>query len=206
MLTLFNLKEHEKKVSNIKRIIVHVLIALYQSFLNSILVAVLFMFLCLYARERGWKEVFCAWIYEFKVSVHFRCTFLLAFYTMMILIRTLFIRNMWDNLLSNMIGVWGLYNAKGELTTEVIENLILFIPFVILLLVCFRAKILDGEVRLIQIVCKAIKITFIFLLAIEVLQLFLRLETFQLSDLFYNTLGGLIGGVAYWIGVQFKKK
>ena len=33
----------------------------------------------------------------------------------------------------------------------------------------------------------------------DFLQLFLRLGTFQLSDLCYNTLGGAIGGVLYWI-------
>ncbi|MGH1941946.1 VanZ family protein [Enterococcus faecium] len=33
----------------------------------------------------------------------------------------------------------------------------------------------------------------------EFLQLFLHIGTFQLSDLFYNTLGGGIGGVIYYL-------
>lgn len=33
----------------------------------------------------------------------------------------------------------------------------------------------------------------------------LRLGTFQLSDLCYNTLGGAIGGVLYWMGWKVKK-
>lgn len=38
------------------------------------------------------------------------------------------------------------------------------------------------------------KIAFIFSISIEMLQLLLRLGTFQLSDLFYNTVGGVVGG------------
>ena len=41
------------------------------------------------------------------------------------------------------------------------------------------------------------KITFIFSISIEILQLLLRLGTFQLSDIFYNTVGGMIGGLIY---------
>ena len=40
--------------------------------------------------------------------------------------------------------------------------------------------------------------------AIEFLQLFLRLGTFQLSDIFYNTLGGLLGSLIYYIGYKIK--
>ena len=31
------------------------------------------------------------------------------------------------------------------------------------------------------------------------LQLFLRLGTFQISDLFFNTIGGLAGGIIYFL-------
>ena len=49
------------------------------------------------------------------------------------------------------------------------------------------------------------KIAFIFSISIEVLQLFLRIGTFQLSDLFYNTVGGMIGGLMYY-GITKEKK
>ena len=45
----------------------------------------------------------------------------------------------------------------------------------------------------------AIAAGFLFSLTIETLQLMLRLGTFQLSDICYNTLGGMIGGVMFWI-------
>ena len=49
------------------------------------------------------------------------------------------------------------------------------------------------------------KIAFIFSISIEMLQLFLRLGTFQLSDLFYNTVGGMIGSLMYY-GITKAKK
>ena len=58
------------------------------------------------------------------------------------------------------------------------------------------------------IVCLVVlmsEIAFIFSISIEVLQLFLRLGTFQLSDLFYNTVGGMIGGLMYY-GITKAKK
>ena len=51
-----------------------------------------------------------------------------------------------------------------------------------------------------------LKITFVFSLSIESLQLFLRLGTFQVSDLTYNTLGGGIGGAVYWMGYRLTGK
>ena len=124
------------------------------------------------------------------------------FYIAMILFRTLLNRDMWRNLVSNVIGVWGLYNENGELTTEAIENLALFIPFTVLLLWSFHEKILGEGAKLLKIIWQSVKIVFLFSLTIEFLQLFLRLGTFQLSDLFYNTLGGLVGGLIYWIGYK----
>ena len=49
-------------------------------------------------------------------------------------------------------------------------------------------------------------VAFIFSIVIEVLQLLLRLGTFQLSDIFYNTVGGVVGGVCYWGVMRVRKK
>lgn len=181
----------------IKKLIANVLTALYQPFGFSVIVAVLVMFLFLYAKECGWKAIVKRWLNEFKTSKAFRRVFLLVFYTAMILFRTLLNRDMWKNPVSNVIGVWGIYNENGDLTTEAIENLALFIPFTVLLLWCFREKIVGKSVKLIGTLWKSVLIVFLFSLIIEFSQLFLRLGTFQLSDLFYNTLGGLIGGIIY---------
>ena len=121
-------------------IITNVLTALYQPFWFSIILAVFFMFV--YKRYPSVKQAAKDWISWFKSDPTFRRTFLLVFYTVMILFRTLLNRNMWSNPVSNVIGVWGLYNAKGELTTECIENLVLFIPFTVLLLWVAKDRIL----------------------------------------------------------------
>lgn len=194
MLELFNI------------VIKHVLTALYQPFGFSVLLSVLFMFLYLYAKEHGWKEVYQRWCKSFKNDMNFRRIFFLVFYTTMILFRTLLNRDMWTNPLSDVIGVWGIYNKNGELTTEVIENLMLFIPFSVLLMYSLKSKILGQYRGLKWIFWKSVKVVFLFSVVIEFLQLFLRVGTFQLSDLFYNTLGGLIGGLIYWCGCQIKKK
>lgn len=186
----------------IRKIISNVLIALYQPFWFALLAAVLFMFLVMFVEEHGWKASFKVWKERMIKSSFFRKVFILAFYSMMILFRTLLNRNMWLNPVSDVIGVWGLYNEKGELTTEIIENMALFIPFTILLLWSFQEKIIGQRIRVLRILWKSMMMVFLFSLSIEFLQLFLRLGTFQLSDLFYNTLGGVVGGLVYWIGYK----
>lgn len=37
------------------------------------------------------------------------------------------------------------------------------------------------------------------------LQLLLRLGTFQLSDLFYNTVGGVLGGLMYYTVMKVRR-
>ena len=185
-----------------KKIIENVLGALYQPFGFSVIMAVLAMFFCMFVKEHGLKIVIQRWVNEFKTSSRFRLVFVLVFYVAMILFRTLLNRDMWRNPLSNVIGIWGLYNENGELTTEAIENLALFIPFTVLLLWSFHEKFLGEGAKLLRTIWQSVKVVFLFSLTIEFLQLFLRLGTFQLSDLFYNTLGGLIGGLIYWIGYR----
>ena len=189
-----------------KKIIENVLTALYQPFGFSVIMAVLAMFFYMVVKEHGLKVVVQRWINEFKTSSRFRKIFILVFYIAMILFRTLLNRDMWRNPVSNVIGIWGLYNENGELTTEAIENLALFIPFTVLLLWSFHEKFLGESAKLLRTIWQSMKIVFLFSLTIEFLQLFLRLGTFQLSDLFYNTLGGLIGGLIYWIGYRLSHK
>ena len=182
----------------VESIIVNVLTSLYQPFGFAVLLSVLFMFLYIFAEEYGWKSLVRRWIEAFKTDKKFFRILLLTFYTSMILLRTLLNRRLWENALSDVIGVWGIYNAKGELTTEAIENLVLFIPFSVLLLWSFREKIVGHSVKIFKTLGRSVLIVFLFSMTIEFLQLFLRLGTFQLSDLFYNTLGGFMGGFIYW--------
>ena len=194
----------DKILSIAEKITANVLMALYQPFWFSIILTVFILFFLMYAKEKGWKKLVRMWIDNFKTSYKFRRMFLLIFYTTMILLRTLLNRNMWLNPLSNVFGGWWIYNKNGDLTTEALENLILFTPFIMLLLWAMRDKLIK-EMKLKYVIFIAFKITFIFSLSIEFLQLFLRLGTFQFSDLFYNTLGGVIGGILYWLQYKIKR-
>ena len=194
----------EKIIVIIKNILTNVLTALYQPLGFAVILAVLFMFLYLYAREHVWKEAAGAWWSAFKADSLFRKLFALAFYTAILLFRTLLNRDIWANPLSDVIGVWGLYNANGQFTTEAIENVLLFIPFIVLIIWCMGEGLFGKRLSLGPVLWKSVEIAFLCSLAIECLQLFFRIGTFQLSDLFDNVLGGAIGGMIYWIGYKVK--
>ena len=131
--------------------------------------------------------------------------FLLVFVTSMILFRTLLNRNLWLNPLSNVMGGWGIWetmNGEQKLTTECIENVIMMVPFTSMVIWTFQEKVGSSWKK---ILWYSGKIAFIFSISIEMLQLFLRLGTFQLSDLFYNTVGGVVGGLVYYGIVKARK-
>lgn len=200
----------ESKIIEIfNKIFYSVLLALYQPFWNAILLAFLVMFLYLYAKEHEWKKnnllrnMFATWWETFKISSNFRRTFLLAFYTAMILLKTVLNRAIWPDPLEKILGGWGLYE-NGQFTTESIENFILFVPFSSLLLWAFQKELL-GESKKIwfgKTVWQVTKIVAVFSFMIEFAQLLFHLGTFQISDLTYNTLGGAVGGVIYCIGYK----
>ena len=96
------------------------------------------------------------------------------------------------NPLSDVMGGWGIWetvNGEQKLTTECIENVIMMVPFSAVVMWTFGEKIGNGWKK---ILWQSGKIAFIFSISIEMLQLLLRLGTFQLSDIFYNTVGGVI--------------
>ena len=191
-------------------ILTNVLIALYQPFGFSILLAFCAMFFYLYAYNpanagNGWKSAIVTWYKEFKESVFFRKLFLLAFVSSLILFRTLLNRNLWQNPLSNVMGGWGIWetvNGERQLTTECIANVIMMMPFSAVVMWTFEEKIGNGWKK---ILWYSGKIAFIFSVSIEMLQLLLRLGTFQLSDIFYNTVGGVLGGLLYYVAMKARK-
>ena len=145
------------------------------------------------------------WYQKFKESVFFRKLFLLFFVTSMILFRTLLNRNLWMNPLSKVMGGWGIWetvNGEQKLTTECIENVIMMVPFSSVVMWTFKEKTGNGWKK---ILWYSGKIASIFSVSIEMLQLLLRLGTFQLSDIFYNTVGGMLGGLVYYVTMKARK-
>ena len=196
----------QETIDLLGKILTNILTALYEPFGFSLLLSFLAMFLYLYAYEpqeagKGWRSAIVTWYQKFKESVFFRKLFLLAFVTSLILFRTLLNRNLWMNPLSNVMGGWSLWetvNGERQLTTECIENVIMMVPFSTMVMWTFNMR--D------KILWQSGKIAFLFSALIELLQVLLRLGTFQLSDIAYNTVGGIIGGVLYYIAIKIRKK
>lgn len=196
----------------LKKIITSVLTAIYEPFGFAFLLAFFTLFFYLYAYHpanagKGWKAALGTWIAEFRTNCIFRKLFLLTFFSAMILFRTLLNRNLWLNPLSDVMGGWGIWEISSdgtkELTTECFENIILMFPFTSVLMWTMKEKLVK-VISLRGIAFKSAEVAFCFSLTIEFLQLFLRVGTFQLSDLCYNTLGGCLGGVAYWIAWKIR--
>ena len=191
----------------INTVVTDMLTALYQPFMFAVVLAVFFMFLYMYANcpkeaGRGCKAAIVSWLRQFKNSSFFRRLFVLVLYTSLVLFRTFFNRNLWLNPLSDVCGGWRMwtYNANGVRVyiTDSIENIIMLFPFIILLMWAAKDKLLKN-VTFHGIVSKSLQVSFLFSLSIELFQLLFRVGTFQLSDLFYNTLGGIMGGIVYAI-------
>ena len=201
----------DKGIEVVNKIITNILTALYEPFGFSLLLSFLAMFFYLYAYEsigagKGWKSAMMTWSQKFKESVFFRKLFFLAFVTSLILFRTLLNRNLWQNPLSDVMGGWGIWetvNGEQKLTTECIENVIMMVPFSAVVMWTFEEKMEKGWKKKLW---QSGKIAFIFSVSIEMLQLLLRLGTFQLSDIFYNTVGGMIGGLMYCSVMKARKR
>lgn len=100
-------------------------------------------------------------------------------------------------------GIWETVNGEQKLTTECIENVIMMVPFSAVVMWTFEEKIGNS---LKKILWQSGKIAFCFSISIEMLQLLLRLGTFQLSDIFYNTVGGVLGGLLYYVAMKVRKR
>lgn len=197
----------------IKKIVTNILVALYQPFWMAVILSVFAMYFYLfsYFKEeagKGVREAVRTWITSFRKSLFFRKLFLLFFCTSLILFRTVLYRSLWVNPVSNVMGGWWIWkvdtNGEKVLTTECFENIILMFPFTVLLMWTAKEKLIEN-LNIKNIILKCTQVAFLFSVCIEFLQLFLRLGTFQLSDIFYNTLGGCLGGMVYGICWKLKK-
>lgn len=196
------LKEIKEKSKNesafnyYQKILTNILAALYKPFGFSCLLSFLLCFFTFMPITRLKPERLESsnpyMVYCIQSILFFRKLFLLVFVTSMILFRTLLNRDLWMNPLSDVMGGWGIWetvNGERQLTTECIENVILMMPFTGMVMWMFDVE--KG------VVWKSTKLGLIFSVSIEMLQLLLRLGTFQVSDIVYNTLGGMLGGLCY---------
>lgn len=90
---------------------------------------------------------------------------------------------------------WAKVSEAGfnAMMVNVVGNVVCFIPFGILL--PFNVKKLDRFVSVMMI-------TFLFSLLIESVQLITRTGSFDVDDIFLNTLGGILGYVIYKVSIR----
>lgn len=166
--------------------------------------AFLFMFLWMECKQNGIKDTLAKWFYELKKSHEFRITFIFVFYVSAVLFRTILGRPIWLNPLSNILGIWGLYDAEGNLYTQNIENVVLFVPLLYLWLLINKKKNEGKRASSVFVygVCTACCIT----LSIEFLQVFLRVGTIQITDIVFNIIGGVIGTILFLLVGKRRRK
>lgn len=187
-------------MSFFEQIATNVLTDLYSYFFSAVLFALLLLVVVLFAREKGWRYVIEKFVKVLRNDKLFRRLLIFLTYLGMVLFRTLLNRRLWQNNIENIMGCWKLYDSTGNIYTENIENMILFIPLSFLFMFAFSAEVKKYPTHKRYLLY--IGITLGVSTLIEMAQLFFRLGEIQLSDLFFNTLGGLLGLGVYFIGCK----
>lgn len=188
--------------------VVTILYDILDAFSHYIIPASLFAVLATvvmnYLQRFGWKQVIKEWCSKFKNHSVFRARLLFCIYLYFLFDYTLLSRTfIWDNPLQKWMDGWWLgIGSNGKVNYEFIENIIFFIPYLSLLYVSFpklREYSWWKQLKL------AFSISFGTSLLIETIQLITRLGAFQLSDLTYNTLGGIMGFLLFCLVNTIKK-
>lgn len=137
--------------------------------------------------------------YVFKIDkpkLYAVCEIAFWAYVYILLYRTVIGREPIYDPLSEVWQGWTIFRRRWTgLDYQVIGNVLMFIPFGVLLLLGFEK--LSATTKK-AIVCTA-AISFGYSLFIEILQLVTKRGTFQISDLVFNTVGGTVGAIIYII-------
>lgn len=102
-------------------------------------------------------------------------------------------------------GDWNIFDNPNIISSSQTRNIALFLmlmPSLFLCLKCFKNKTLSTKAMLLA----GTVLPFSISLSIELCQGTFSIGTFQFSDLFYNTLGGIIGTVFYLTVQNIRKK
>lgn len=180
-----------------KYMIIDLIKTLYSSLPPGLCIAVCIVFLSILIKEKNIKssvKLFCSNIKQSRTS-RFQVYFFTYLYIM--LYRAVFGRESVYEPLSKVFDGWRMYirGYTGLNYEDAFGNILVFIPYSFLLLFAFGGKF---KSRTDQII-KSTLLTFLLSLFIEVNQLIFRKGTFQISDLVLNTIGGLIGALAYML-------
>ncbi len=170
---------------------------LLRNIVPSSICAVFIMFFIMQLKNTNVKTLAKRWINSFKKSRIFRWQFLFFTYFYMLLYKTLFSRTFTsqDPLKKIMEGWTVQKNSNGNYDFECVENIILFIPYMFLFFKAFYSY--SRRHKTVDLVVNAFLLSFFSSLIIEIIQLIFKIGTFQIADLTYNTLGGVIGVILF---------
>lgn len=116
---------------------------------------------------------------------------LLTFYLYLLLNAVIFSRPYFAEPLDHVWQGWKVACHNGEWYYDPIYNIVMFMPAVILLFQAFPDTAHDQPVRY------ATLYSLLFSLLIETTQIVTYTGTFQVSDLVYNTISGMAGGMIW---------
>lgn len=97
--------------------------------------------------------------------------------------------------LSNIFGGWEIYSWTYFYDFTSIWNILMFLPMAVILHFNYKQK--GTELEKNKLIILSTVFSFLASAVIEILQIILCVGTFQISDLVYNTLGGLIGAIVF---------
>lgn len=136
------------------------------------------------------------------------CSLSYVFYLLFLLQSTVFDRLLTgqrQDPLENVFGGWIIVETQYFYDLSVMWNLLMLCP--VFLFALFYCKIRGRDISYLKLTVISALLAFFNSALIETLQLIFCVGTFQISDLVYNTLGGIIGGLAYiFIKNIIKKK
>lgn len=98
--------------------------------------------------------------------------------------------------LSNVFGGWTIIEYQYSYELSPIWNVVMFLPMAVIIELFFK-YVKDIKISVVKNIVLSCLLSFSMSLTIETLQILCHCGTFQFSDLFYNTLGGLIGSLIY---------
>lgn len=185
-------------------------ITVYQVVGLSFICAFLLSSLCLLIGKDGWKSFLKKWWDTLRKDKLFRYRFFFAFSTFGVLGITLLTRRIWYRPWENVIGNFAIIGSNGRLDEDSLNNILLFIPFSVFMCSSSIGRInryvyKKGKISYGRVVLCTCLVSFVFSTAIECSQSVFWLGTFQLADIFFNTVGGLIGGMSYCLWKILKK-
>lgn len=118
-------------------------------------------------------------------------------WTVVLLHVTIIGRSIDYNPLNELLSGWVIVKSYGVWNFDPLYNILMFIPYTFFLFLGFPG--LTESIGDREVIKKAVKISFLFSLYIETTQLIFSCGTFQISDLVYNTISGMVGAAAYLV-------